>query len=118
MANPTNPANPGRFFGVSRHFGLDLFKFFPNVDTLRPPEMLEKPQENLGISMVCTNSANLLQSQQNAAMGRPGTLKLKARSARNDFLGRQNEAHELQDQTRERQDGLSERQNGCPDGPW
>ena len=108
MANPTNPANPGRFFGVSRHFGLDLFKFFPNVDTLRPPEMLEKPEENLGFSMVFTNNANLLQSQQNAAMGCPGTLKMEAPSAQNGFLGRQKEAHELQDEARERQDGPSE----------
>ena len=118
VAAPANPANPGRFFGVAKLSGFYFSIFFIDFDAPRPPEMLEKPWENLGISMVCTNSANLLQSQQNAAMGCPGTLKMEAPSAQNGFLGRQNDAHKLQDKARERQDGLSECPYGCPDGPW
>ena len=118
MADPANPANPGRFFGVPRLSGLDFSIFSIDFDTLQPPEMLEQPQENLGISMVFINSANLLQSQQNAAMGCPGTLQMEAPRAQNGFLGRQNDAHKLQDKARERQDGFSDCQNGRPDGPW
>ena len=62
-AHLVDPAHPARFFGVPRHSGLDFFIFFIDVDTLRTLEIIGKPKENLGFSMVFMNSARLLQSR-------------------------------------------------------
>ena len=61
--NLAYPAHPARFFGVPRHSGLDFFTFFIDFDTLRTLEIIEKPWENLGFSMVFMNSARLLQNR-------------------------------------------------------
>ena len=68
--------------------------------------------------MVFMNSANLLQNRQNAASGRPGTLKMEAFGTQNGTSGQHHEPPELQIEAQERPDGPSERQNGCPAGPW
>ena len=116
--NLAYPAHPARFFGVPRHSGLDFFAFFIDFDTLRTLEIIGKPWENLGFSMVFMNSARLLQNRYNAALGCPGTLKMEAWGTQNNPSGQQNEPPELQLDAQQRPDGPSERQNECPAGPW
>ena len=109
-AHPTNSACPARFFGVPKHSGLHFFTFVIDFDTLRTLEIIEKPWENLGFSMVFMNSTNLLQNRQNAASGCSATLKMKTFGTQNDTSRQQNEPPELQIEAQERPDGPSERQ--------
>ena len=119
LCSPYNQSCPPRpVFWCPQHSGLYFFTFVIDFDTLQTFEIIEKPQENLGFSMVFMNSANLLQNRQNAASGCPGTLKMEAFGTQNGTSGQHHEPPELQIEAQERPDEPSGRQNGCPAGPW
>ena len=54
-----------------------FFRFFVDFDAPRTIKIIEKPQENLGFSMVFIFSAKLLPNQKNKALEHAGTPKWK-----------------------------------------
>ena len=95
-----------------------FFRFFVDFDAPRTIKIIEKPQENLGFSMVFIFSAKLLPNQKNKALEHAGTQKMEARAASNGSPIYQNASRKLQYEAQERQDGLSEYPNGCAKGSW
>ena len=59
-ANPANPRYPHRLFDVPERPGLHFFRFFIDFDSLRSPEINEKPRKNLGFSIIFIFSIKLL----------------------------------------------------------
>ena len=107
--NLTNPARPARLFDVPKHSGLHFFTFVIDFDTLQTFDIIEKPLQNQGFSMIFMNSANLMQNQQSAASGCPGTLRMEAFGTQNGTPGQQLESPKLQIEAPARPDELSGR---------
>ena len=116
--NLTNPARPARLSDVPKHSGLHFFTSVIAIDILQTIKIIEKPLQNQGFSMVFMNPANLMQNQQSAASGCPGTLRMEAFGTQNGTPGQQHEPPELQIEAPERPDNPSRRQDGCPAKPW
>ena len=51
-ANPTNPTNLCSFSGVPKLSGLEFPRLFTNAESIRAPEIIEKPKENHGFLII------------------------------------------------------------------
>ena len=104
LCSQSNQFCPSRtILWCSKALRARFFRFFVDFDAPRTFNIIEKPQENLGFSMVFILSAKLLPNQKNKALEHAGTFKMEVRAASNGSPSYQNDSRKLQYEAQERQ---------------